>query len=305
MSTSLSRFSSPRASSRRRHCCARAGLFTLGLSLGTLAAVPSVQATEDALKNATPWPVDDADPASSVPSMEEANKNPMGFGYFLMGITDEAVAAEEAGDWAKARRYYKALIKGAPDRAVGYQKVCEMERKLKDYPAALDTCFRVLAVKGVEKVDFLNYAKLVAEAPPELAVANKDRVLNAMDHFQKEHPIAAMRARCLVGTRLVDQPMMEICVPALLDAEKDKPSVQALSFAWQLEVMRKDWDAAQGRLDEIAARPEADAEMLRSMQQLVEDEKGKASAGRWTWVRRGVLGAAVLGLVMWWRRRKT
>lgn len=271
-------------------------------ALVTVAAFPAL-ASQDSLNDAVPWPINDADPSASVPSLEEANKNPLGYGYFLMALTDVAVAAEEKEDWEKARRYYRAIYKGAKDRAVGLQKVCAMDKKLKEYPAALEDCFNVLALDGVEARDFLSYAQLVIESPEALAMAYKDKALNALDHFHKQHPVPAMRARCLIGTRFGDQALMELCVPAVLKGDGEKPTAQSLSFAWQLEVMREDWKAAQARVDQLKSI-DADPDTVRAMQQLIDDKLDERSAGSWRLLRRGLLVLSALGLFVWWRRKK-
>lgn len=268
-----------------------------------MSLVAPAHAQEDSLGKAVPWPIDVNDPVASVPSQEEANKNPMGFGYFLMSLADGAEAAEKKQDWAGARRFYQAIAKGAPQRAVGLEKVCEMDRKLGDHNAALENCFKVLSRKGVEVRDFLVYVKAVTQAPRSLGDAHKDKALNAMDHFQKAHPVAAMRGRCLLGMHYNDQALLELCVPEVLEAEAEKPTEQGLSFAWRLAVMHEDWDAAQGYVDQL--KPIAsDETIVRAMEQAVQDGQAEASGKRSRWLRRGLLAAVILGLYFWWRRRK-
>lgn len=274
----------------------------LGVLLGTGLALPA-QAADDSLGKAVPWTIDVDDPVSSVPSREEANKNPMGFGYFLMSLADGAEAAEEKEDWVAARRFYQAIAKGAPTRAVGFEKVCEMDFKLGEFDKALDHCYRVLSLKGVEVRDFMIYIKAITSAPTELGDAHKDKALKAMDHFEKAHPVAAMRGRCVLGMHYGDQALLERCVPAVLEAEEGKLSEQALSFAWRLSVMKEDWDAAQGYVDQL--KPIAsDETIVVAMEQAVQDGRAKVSGKRNRWVRRGLLAAVILGLYFWWRRRK-
>lgn len=295
----------PRRAPRSTGSLLAGSTFGLALGLGLLAPLPAqAQSGEkDALNAALPWEINHEDPSAGMPSQEEANKNPLGFGYYLMSITDLAIEAEEAEDWTKARRYYGALATGVPQRAVGFQYLCKMDRKLKDHAKAVESCAAPLSREGVETVDFLNYVKAVSDAPDAIAIKHKDKVLNAMDHFQKEHPAPAMRGRCLMGTRFSDQALLELCVPAVLAADKDKPSIQSLSFAWNLEILREDWDAAQAYVDQIRELG-GEENTVRAMGQLVQDGRDKDSAGLWRMLRRGLLGLSVVGLIWYWRRRK-
>lgn len=289
------------------------GAILLGLGLTLLA--PPAQAQEKEKPKfspedgRSPWEIDPNNPVKSLPPQEEANKNPLGYGYMLMELADHAEVAEKAQDWAKARPFYEAIIKGAPNRAVGYQKVCEMDRKLEDFPAALESCFAVLSREGVEVRDFIFYVKVVTMAPTNLGSKYRDKALNAMDHFEKKHPVEAMMGRCMLGVGFADQAMLELCVPALQEAEKKsgKPTFDTATFAWSLEMMKKDWSEAQSWLDrvgELAKTPKEQAQVA-SMQQLLSEQLDSDSQDRWKLLRRGALGLAVLGLVLYWRRRRS
>lgn len=283
------------------------------LGLGLILLASPAQAKEEPEfgpdDGRSPWVIDPNDPVKSLPASEEANKNPLGYGYMLMELADHAEVAEKAQDWAKARPFYEAIIKGAPNRAVGYQKVCEMDRKLEDYPAALESCFAVLSREGVEVRDFIFYVKVVTMAPTNLGSKYRDKALNAMDHFEKKHPVEAMMGRCMLGVGFADQAMLELCVPSLLESEEKsgRSTFDTATFAWSLDMMKKNWSEAQTWLDraaELSNSPKEKAQ-LASMQQLLSEQVDSASDDRWKLMRRGLLGLAVLGLVLYWRRRRS
>lgn len=257
----------------------------------------------------SPWAIDPKNPIGSLPPSSEAKKNPLGYGYMLMELADHAEREEKKRNWAAARPFHEAIIKGAPGRAVGYQKVCEMDRKLEDYPAALDSCFAVLSREGVELRDFIFYVKVVTMAPTNLGSKYRDKALNAMDHFEKKHPVEAMMGRCMLGVAFADQAMLELCVPSLLESEEKsgKASFDTATFAWSLDMMKENWSEAQSWLDragELSETPKQKAQ-LASMQQLLSEQVDSASSDRWKLMRRGALGLAVLGLVLYWRRRRS
>ena len=84
--------------------------------------------------------INDKDPESSVPSPEQRDANPMGYAYFVMGLTDRAEKAMKHQDYKAAVRYYKALVKAAPNHSVGYSKLCAAFEAMEDWPNALDSC---------------------------------------------------------------------------------------------------------------------------------------------------------------------
>ncbi len=84
--------------------------------------------------------INEKDPESSVPSPQQRDADPLGYAYFVMGLTDRADRAMKHQDYKAAARYYKALVKAAPNHSVGYAKLCTAFEAMEDWPNALDSC---------------------------------------------------------------------------------------------------------------------------------------------------------------------
>src|SRR4051812_45708366 len=67
--------------------------------------------------------IDEEHPERSVPTPEQALKNPLEMGYLVMDLVARAEAASQRGDHAAAVRYYAAIAKAVPERSVSYTKM--------------------------------------------------------------------------------------------------------------------------------------------------------------------------------------
>src|SRR5262245_12584459 len=84
--------------------------------------------------------INDANPEASVPDLKVANENPLEFGYFLQDLLLRAEEARKAKDYPAVVRYYRAVAKGAPERAKGWGKLCEAYQLVNDRVKALNAC---------------------------------------------------------------------------------------------------------------------------------------------------------------------
>ena len=67
-----------------------------------------------------PRTIDENHPERSIPTPEQAMKNPLQMGYLLMDLIARGEAATEIGDHEAAIRYYRAIAKAVPERAVSF-----------------------------------------------------------------------------------------------------------------------------------------------------------------------------------------
>src|SRR5690349_6017232 len=68
--------------------------------------------------------IDDAHPERSLPTPEQAMKNPIEMGYLMMDLIARAEAASQRGDHGVAVRYYSAVARAVPDRSISFSKLC-------------------------------------------------------------------------------------------------------------------------------------------------------------------------------------
>ena len=85
------------------------------------------------------FPIDDEDPESSIPPVEEQNKKPLELGYFIQDLVAKAEKAGQAGDHVAEARYYGALTKVAPS-AYAPSKLCSAFEAAGDLTKASAAC---------------------------------------------------------------------------------------------------------------------------------------------------------------------
>ena len=84
-----------------------------------------------------------------------------------MDLSDRAEEAEKNQDWAKAVRYYEAIAKAVPDRAVAFSRQCRAYAEMKETSRAIDACRKATTLPGVKLEDFLRLASLLMDRTPD------------------------------------------------------------------------------------------------------------------------------------------
>jgi tetratricopeptide (TPR) repeat protein len=206
--------------------------------------------------------IDDADPESKVPSAKEALGAPLQMGYWVMLVSERAEQAAKRGDLGKAVKYYRALAKAAPNRAVGFTKTCETYEAMGDWKDAVDACATALEREGVTIADHEHYVRLVLSKPQALTpveIAKADAVIAhlageiakfpaqgadaASPEIVQGRKLLVERLKCQLGARLQDRKRLESCTSALRRIAPQDPAVVAFSFA--LALTKADLDEAE------------------------------------------------------------
>jgi hypothetical protein len=210
-----------------------------------LFAVVDVAAAPKAAEQLSHFAIDDADPSASVPDLAEATKDPVQFGYLLMDLAERADKATERKDYATAARYYKALIKAAPQRSVGYSKLCGAYTGLNDLANARESCYEALFHDGTHPIDYLRYLRLLLDSKPELGaddVKQADGVFAHLSEQKVEFP-EVYQLECDVALRIKDVHRLENCTKALTAGWPDDP--KTITYQWSLALQKKDFPTAE------------------------------------------------------------
>jgi hypothetical protein len=263
-----------RSGAARRILCALLAL--AGLQLSATASV-SAQETTAGFSN-TPFRVNDEDPEQSLPTPEEAAKRPMEMGYLMMELSDRAELARKRGEHAKAAKYYRAMAKAVPDRAVAFSKACEAHEAAGQWSEALEMCRGALGRPGVKAEDQARFVRVTLHKP----------AIETGDMQDIEAVIAELRAKamtpegkqiateleCELAVRLEDVARTNACVAGLKELGRSPTKVKF--YEWALALMQNDDAAARDILAKaklVGVPPEA----LASMQLALDARASKAA----------------------------
>jgi hypothetical protein len=233
-------------------------------------------------------PIDKLDPVKSVPTPEQASRNPLQFGYLLMDLATQAELAEKRGDFADAVRYYQALAKAVPHRSISYGKMCAAYEALGDRDSALTACRSALGREGARVEDHARTVRLLLAGQGPLAPAEKDDVLAIANHLKRDPGTAsaADEMHCQLATRIQDTTLLETCVAGLTAAAPRH--LTTISYRWALALEKRDF-AAASHLVSMARAAGLDAAGVERMQRAVSERQWRHRLPR--------LGGAALLLV--------
>jgi hypothetical protein len=196
-------------------------------------------------------PINDDDPESSVPSGEQAMKNPLNMGYFIMALSDRADAAAQRGDHSKEAKYYRAIVKTVPDRSVGYRRACLAHEAAQEWDKATEMCRGALGTGGVTTDDHLKFLKLLLKKPGVLSateIADADAVVAGFEGDAKFAKDEAWRkliadAKCQIGAKLEDPERLAVCTKMLRDLKVEPAKLY--TFEWAQALAEGDRAAAE------------------------------------------------------------
>jgi tetratricopeptide (TPR) repeat protein len=215
------------------------------------------------------WPINEADPVSSLPSEVERNKSPLQFGYLIMDLIDGGETAIKKKDFGTAAKYYRAVAKAVPEKSVSWSKLCLAYRELGDRPNSLETCRTAVAREGSTVEDYSNLANLLLAKNGELTLDEVEDLDAIIGHLQKELPknSSADEIACGLGAKLHDLQRLERCTENLVRLAPDQPKTVSALFAYALE--RGD----RGQAKELILKAQASEmppEMVRKMAAALE-----------------------------------
>ena len=225
---------------------AAAALFVL--AGGFAPAAHAEEAPADAAEHGEHWqlsrfPINHADPEKQIPSIEDRNKDPLQFGYFLQDLNNEAVKAERLGDWRAALRYWRADALAVPDMAVGFGKACRAYQMLGELEHAIEFCSQALNREGSTVEDYLRYAELLTSRPAALSPVEIQDLDAMVKHLrEKEQPGPAAVVECRQGVKLDDVVRLQSCTAVLGKLSPTDP--HTLTFQWSFAMLRRDYREA-------------------------------------------------------------
>jgi tetratricopeptide (TPR) repeat protein len=292
----------------------QASRVTLALLLCCLPALARAEGSEpkpfkipDSYHGFSKWPVNVADPSSSVPTPQQRDGDPVQYGYFIMDLADLAGMAIKQKDYAAAGRLYEAAVKADPDSAVGYRKACQYIDQGGDAARALNFCRRALGAPGVMVTDYVRYADMLLAQPAPLTAEQVDDLKGIVDHLRQSDAAApAANVECDLAMRTDDYKRLAGCVKVLQTLQPNDP--KTISFAWSLAVHNGNLSEAQ-RLVAEAKKTAMKPEGIQSMEQAtaLESSLPRRFARNWvTWLGGSLaaLGVALALLVASKRRSR-
>jgi hypothetical protein len=270
-----------------RRGCQLALVAAVGLAGGAASANPSDQHPD----RISDWAIDNEHPENSVPTQEMIKKDPLEMAYWLMDLTAKAQAAVKRGDHAAAVRYFGAMAKAVPDRAVSYSKLCTEYRALGDMPNALLNCAAAISVPGAQPDDYTQYIGLVL-AKPGKVLGDKDvAALNIAVKRLRSMPQAAdfvNENECAVGVRTDNVDMLAECAPALVAKTPDDPLT--LMAQWSLARHQADTATLRAIIDRAKAAHLPPDQITR-----LEEELAATGPAE---MRKAVLGAVLIACLV-------
>jgi tetratricopeptide (TPR) repeat protein len=230
--------------------------------------------------------VNDDRPESEIPTVEQRNKDPLNFGYWLQDVIAKGAAASKNGDHAKAVQYYRALAVAVPDRAPAFARACEEYAILEDHERAIRSCRTALELEGVTIKDYARYVTLVISQPGNLSRDDLESVKSALEHLKSDpraHPIVE-KLQCAVAERIGNSDELESCARALVSAAPNDPETIEAQFA--LALLKGQFSEANRFID-VAKKAGANEAILKGM-------RGRVSAS----IRGRILGVSLLLLAI-------
>jgi tetratricopeptide (TPR) repeat protein len=225
---------------------------TLWLSMCLTAELASAQPALAQSPLVSKFSIDDSDPEASVPTPQQAARQPLEMGYHLMLLSERADAATSRGDHVAAAKYWRALAKAVPERSLSFSRMCRSYEAAGDYERAIESCRTALGKAGSTLQDNLQFVRLVLEKRQGALQPRDIEDIDAVSlHLERElghekGPLAANRMRCQLGVRLGDVSRLQACTDKLNALAPGDAS--SLVFSWSLAMKRGDLPAAEQML---------------------------------------------------------
>ena len=228
---------------------------------------------------AAPVAIDDAHHENNVPNAELAMKPPLQMGYLVMQFIQRGREASVQGDYPRAVRYYRALVKAMPERAPAYSMLCGAYEGIGDLGSALDACRAALGKPGVTLNDNVHFVQLLLRKETALEPKDVEDIDAVLGHISKElssdqtAAITVAELQCSLATRQEDAARLEACSSKLNQlAPKDPRSV---TYAFARALQKKDIAAAEAvitRGQRLGMPVEATERMQASLERARDSE---------------------------------
>jgi hypothetical protein len=148
---------------------------------------------------ATKWQVNDDNPSASVPTVEERNKDPLEFAYFLQDLLARAQMAYDIENWPDVVKYNEALATAVPDVARPFSTLCVAYAKLGKLDVAAAYCGKAVTLQGSRVYDHLRFLDLTLRKK-KLTQEDLDALEASLNHLRghaAQHPQAPPGERAM------------------------------------------------------------------------------------------------------------
>jgi tetratricopeptide (TPR) repeat protein len=289
---------------RFRAVDASAKAIALGLLVFTLGVRTAAAAGPDAdMLGAIP--INDDDPESSVPTPQKRDSDPMAFGTFLLDLSFKGERAQKRGDHAAALKYFRALAKAVPDRAVSFARTCDEYEALGEWNKAVQFCRTAVALEGATLADSQHYARLLLGKTTALNPSEIEDLSEMVKQLgsNNETRIAAAEMECELGVRISSIEHLQSCTSVL---KKVRPNdTKTTAYEWALAIKENDFTKARELIDrakQTSMRPEAIEDMITAT------NKAQSPLNRVS--RKWLIGTAIVLLAgaiatLWFARRRS
>ncbi|HEY4013597.1 MAG TPA: hypothetical protein VGM06_09680 [Polyangiaceae bacterium] len=236
------------------------GANTAGVAAAA-AANPSAVPSGNPSNDLSEWQISDDLPEANIPTQAMQNKNPLEFGYWLQDLTSRGLKASDRGDHAQAIKYFRALAKAVPDRAVAFSKLCAEYAAAGHRDEAIATCSAALVRPGVRLIDYGQFVYVVLDKPGELSEKELAAVNDAVTHVREDPNGGADAARefeCDIAVKRRDAATLSACAAEL--SAKAPGGAKTQTYVWALAMVQGRYaDARQAieRAKSTAIKPEA------------------------------------------------
>lgn len=239
------------------------------------------------------WAVDDKDPEGHVPTQKQMNEDPLQAGYWVQDLLVKAELATKHGDHPAAIKYYRALFKAVPDKAISLTKLCSEYEAVNDLNAAINSCGLALMLDGVSINDYAHFVRLLLSKPGPLGPKDVAAATNVINHLKSDAvgKSAGYQLECELGIRVADLTMLKECTAALaVSAPGDE---KTLSFEWALAMQQSQFGRARTLLAQVKAAGASD-ESVKNMQMALD--AGDRAQRKWLTVTAAGTLLLIVGL---------
>jgi hypothetical protein len=215
------------------------------------AASASPTASAKPIDLATRFRINDENPSANVPSAEDANANPLEFGYMIQDLVARGEGAIQKKEWDRAVKYYEALAQAVPDRAITYRKLCSGYAELGKIDIAAANCGKAITLGGARVFDHFRFVNL----------SLRKAKLSTADVADLEASIAHVRAHIALNP-----PPVKKAEPAPTPSSKSaKPSKDPIKTKEQVKDEFLARRAARARGLEVLENKEEEAQQTVSL----------------------------------------
>jgi tetratricopeptide (TPR) repeat protein len=260
------------------------------------------------------FPIDDADPERSIPSPEEAAREPQQVGFLVMELSQRAERALQEGKPVKAARYFRAVGKAAPDRALPFRKACAAHKSAGELAKAVEMCRVASGLPDASLDDYVNLLDVAFAKPGKLTaaelrdidrtIARLERELGKGGEHGRGHNVAILK--CQLAAHLGEAERLSACIEELRGL--NAPPAQLLPYAWSLALSQGDLEQAETLKNQAieAGVPQEKVDVMVRDLALAREKAGGsvlAAAKRW-WPGVALVVLALGALVVFQRRRR-